>query len=483
MAVSDGVPAFMDDALFLFEKNWRPDVMEEDFRMGAITNGLLMPNKKETVGQDGVHIHSKLTHAFNVTSSRNPNGDGPTSVAVPTGRNIHYKFRPDATDNDFMTMHGANEFRYTDIVQRAGQYAATGDENFVRDFAAEEAEQTMDVFTFYLALHRSIRRDAILCQQNGVGKQDDNENYTAATATPAAGTGARIKIDGGSIALFQEGMRVIPYSSGTRQYVGVLEVRGINYDDESIGLWDVDNPTTADYSAVGLADNIDLVLAGPDGTTMYNTGMYGPAEWMSTPVSGESFLRDSDTGTAIDRTTRDGRFLSVNRIREGQSAAQIHPDHMLAAGTAMGLRSDNAMYKGCVATLHPRLHDTLRQRLGEEAFITVPSTESSAARALNLGSQKVFYQHPVLGQIALLADPMQKPDALWLRQTQDWISLFPLGAAPRIWSRRDLGGYYFKQGDTVGGPISKMLRRDMMLVVGDYCYKPKNQAAVLNLTA
>ena len=57
-----------------------------------------------------------------------------------------------------------------------------------------------------------------------------------------------------------------------------------------------EDPTGTDYSAVGLADNVDFVLAAPDGTSMYNIGMYGPAEWMSSPVSGEEFLHDADTG-------------------------------------------------------------------------------------------------------------------------------------------------------------------------------------------
>jgi hypothetical protein len=481
MPIENDIIRFTDDAFHLLEDVWSPELMEHVDLGGRITNRMLSPNKSETVGLDGVRIHAKTRRAFNVTGGKDPNGEFPSSVPS-SGVNIHYRFNNRPENNDFTTIDGSLEFLYSDLVQKAGVYSRTGDKSLIVNFADDLYKDQKEEFDFAQALFRSCRRTMVLGTQSGVAKQDDSEAYATASVTPGVGTGARVVLTNTSIARFKEGQRVIPYAAGVRAYVGALEVRGVNPDDNSIGLWDFENPTTTDYSAVGLGNNVQLVFSGPAGETNYNMGMYGPKEWMSEPVAGETFLHDADTGAAIDRTNREYRFLSPHFIRRGATATTIHPDHFNAMGTALSLSYEDRD-GSYVVTMHPRLHDSLRARMGEEAFITVPSVKSSAVRALNIGSEKVFFQHPIFGQIAMLADPMMEEREVWFRRPEDWTTFYPMGPGVKYPHPGDLGMFHFVESTIPGRGKSRRLALHATMTMGDYCYAPKKQGCILNVTA
>lgn len=431
---------------------------------GKTTNSLFKP-LGEMIGGDGKTMQCEIAPIDTVRFNNDPLGD----IADPDNfEEATVKFRYSATtlsSNDFSEVSCSAQV--DDVTM------ANGSNGAIVDTAERVYSQLVPNFGRSVAIHRHVGRTARLALVNGTPKQNDKKYFNGCAATPTNTTGFRVPVDTGSIAYFRRGVRLDFYSSGGVLHAGNVRVTDVNTTDLSIGVQFNSAPVQPGRTSTGdvstIADNDEIFFSGER-----NKGLYSFGAYCSVPSTGDSFIGGRDRNSATYR------FLNVLTTREGETARQIRMSDLDDFSIASGFLNDNE--RSAVWMTDLNLHQSMRNILGEDAFVQIPEGDTRMKRFGNYGSVGLNYQHPTWGLVKLIADPFAVANTIRVLVPETWRTLsygwkglkFLPGAIAKNWYRVPTGN---------GTGLSKVYKVDAYALMGDWCFRPWENGQITNVTA
>lgn len=430
-----------------------------------VTNKFFKPYAEEITGT-GKTLQVKVRKADGVRFSNSPLSDFPSpDTFAPTTMQVRFN-KTTSSSNDFSTIQCSVQTDDIDI-QEAGKGS-------IINFVDELYDNVMPEYEFKVAVHRHLGRNGVVAYVNATPKQNNATYFSGATATGTNTTGLRVQMDTGSIAAIRAGDRVdfINPSSGAVR-AGQIEVTDVNPADLSFGCRFVTTgvvparTSTGDLSTV--ADNDYIVFSGE-----YNVGMYSFGAYHSAATASESFIG------GVDRTAVNYRWLNMTDPRRGASSARITKSMFNDLAISMGY-IDNK-HDGGVILVDPKVHQTLRDDIGEDAFIAIDTDEKTKRRFMNFGSEGLNYQHSQFGVVKLIADPLANPNRATFLVPETWRSLFYGWKGLRRMPGAN-GGWYRVQSATPASGDSKIWKCDWYANQMDFCFQPWRNGQISAITA
>ena len=469
----------LEDVVNIAQELYFPEFTEETPALhGKTTNKLFKPMMEEITGT-GKNLQFEVRRADTFRPLANALADFENPDVFEEGI-IKYRFnRQVPANSDFVRVSGSAQTNLIDV-EEAGKGS-------IVDFVERTLGQIMPDWENKVAMLRHAPKTGLLALVNGTPRQNDS-HFTgdpvggtgATSATPTNATGARFSIDSGSIANFREGM-----------YVDIFDPTNAVFSAKNVRIEGKVN--TADAAATGptfgvefnltgrnrvssgnladIADNDEIYLAGSKGEGMHSMGSF-----FGRPTAGESFIG------GVDRTTLGFQWMLPLTTREGQSNTVIDKSHFNDIAIAMNFEEDEVR-DGYVAIMPLDIHQTLRDAIGEDAFITYPTGDSRMARFANFGNIGLNYQHPVFGTMKMMADPLSIPDTVRFILPDTWKALFYGFRGLKSVPGDDIGGWYRMNADATGAGKGVILKRDYWSIMGDMCFKPWLNAQIDNVTA
>lgn len=434
-------------------------------RFGKKTNRVFKPSKLRIDG-DGVVVQVSSGNLYGARVDTDINGDFPTPRAHAAD-SYTVTLSETAASNHMRRMGISLQVTHLDLKRKANTKAAA------EKFTTELVKQSLENIGESVALHRHLDSTAKVCDINGTPRQNDNRLFTSCTATPAANTGARAPIDGGSIAAVPAHLVLDRYTGSTKD--GTVEVSDYNPRDTSVGLENFNTTTNSidrTVSLSDLADNDSLYISGERNKNILSLG-----HWFSDPSSGDSFF-------GKDRTAYNARWLLPHKSGP-TSATQFDKTHLDDASIQMGYISEEDE-GGYVVLTTPELEQRFRNQIGADVLIQFPSTEQKGRLVAQYGFDGNLYRHPHLGRVVLQSDPFAPANKIYGLKIGDWETLFAPtegGEHGFEWLPGTEGMWYRMPSSTAGGGNTTTYRCDGMLIMCDICLDPRQQFQVINVTA
>jgi hypothetical protein len=452
----------------VLQEQYLNNFLEQVFFEGNATNRIVELDDEPVVG-DGVNIQVKRYKGDNIKVTNDALEDFPDpSAFVPAKIKVRWN-EDDPTAHDFSKFHGTGRVSIYEMEEASSDGA-------IVDIAEEIFDDLRPNYDFKLALFRNLDRTAKVAETPSTGtvkKNNDADNMTDATAYTAGATSCRVVVDNGPIAAFQPGMVYDIYTSGGALVFAGARVTDYNPGDKATGVGSVgferyDSNSTANFDSVTTS-----CYFYPSGSR--NKGMHGFGSWFSTPTAGESFIG------AKDRTLAANRYLTMTKIRKGQTSRKISVTDFDDLGDVVGNVTDkgNGMY---TARAHQSIITSLRQQIGADKTIAWPTGNEKMKRFQHMGSMGVHWQHPVLGHVTLAADPLMRANTVQVTRGGDWKAKYRGNKGLKVMPG-ERGPWYRLQGSTPGGHKSMFYGIDAYANHCDYCIYPKLQGEILNITA
>lgn len=342
--------------------------------------------------------------------------------------------------------------------------------------AKKLAKQVLVDHDTKLALYRCTPKSGLIANVNGnLINGDGTTVYTGTSYTPSA-TDVRFKVDGGSFAAFRRGMKLVIYKSGGTDPVTCRVVGTLDPQNRSIRVQVESDSATANFGATtGLYDNGLIYLSGT--TNSANEGLHSIESWSGTPSSGETTFIGG-----VDRTDYNYGFLNFTRVSAGSTAQKISKTHIETMFNSLQyMQEDNAAGVLVGAT---DIMDTLRGSIGEDAFtIADPSGEDK----YGFGSSGLGYQHPHIGRVNFMADPLINPNkVLWLVPSTWYTCTYDkvAGMGLRPLSGDGGGSWYRMESNTPGAGRSLFHQMDFWNAgLLDICTTPELNAVLTEVKA
>lgn len=443
-----------------------PDQLQDD------TNRLFKPYPEEIVGT-GKTFQMKLARADSARSSNDPLGPfAAPDVFEPDTITVRFN-KSNLAANDFTTISCSCQTDDIDIREKG--------KGSIVDFVEEMVDEIDGNYDEKLAILRHLPKTAVMATVNGTPVTNAAQNYVSTAAAASNTVGLRVPVTTGSIGAFARGKRVAFLTTAGVARVSNVRVTDVNYADLSIGVEFVTGssiPARNSLNGTGSLASVvsgDLIVASnSNGSNEFNTGIYSMGAYFGRPTSGESFIG------GVDRTTASKRYMLPVATREGLSNTRIQRSHFNDLAIAMGFR-ENKKIAG-VFMLDPTLHQTLRDDIGEDAFIPIPPDDARTARFANFGNIGLNYQHPTFGLVKFMACKLCPPNTVRFIVPEVWRQLF----------------YAFKGLQTMPGEIGnwkrlpeaapnsgfgKIYKMDFYALTTDWCMKPWENGEILNVTA
>lgn len=405
MAVEHDSAANLQTISDALQEQYFPTFIETGFVTGGITNRLLSMAHYKATG-DGVTLQYKRAIGNTFKIGNDPLADFGVGTVMQAEK---WKARWNVTDSsahDFANFKGAVRLNHYDV-------AGAGDAGSIASLVKNAAQDLRGDYDWKMAASQNCPRTGLVARVNSTPKNNDSNVYGTCTAYTSGATTARTLVDGGSVALFRKGVEYDVYTSGGATVALRLMCDGeINATDTtsnssgSVG-WKITSRTTGAANLNSLADNCEFYLDGSK-----NKNMWGREAWLTQPAaSGDVFIG------GVNRSSADYQFLIPVIVSGGSVAA--NRGHLDSVASAMGFMTDNPdIVRSLVA--NDRIIQTLRNQINEAAFITIPTTDDRSKRFGNLGSMGLNYQHPNLGMLKFLADPMMSPDKMDFLAMGSW---------------------------------------------------------------
>lgn len=451
----------------VLQQQYFPDFVEQTVRQGDGLNRIFSFADDNVVG-DGKTMQTEIAPGDTVRMNTDPLADVASPNSFQAGTIKVRWNQNDSTAHDFSRLSGSCQVDYYTI--------ENGSSGAIVDVAARIYNQLSLEWPENLAMHRMMGRGARVALVNGTPKLNDHWEFANATSTATNSGGARLQVDSASISYFREG-RILDFKapSGGAYRAEKVEVTDVNYVDNSIGIKFNSSTLPARTSSgnlANIADNDEIYFSGE-----YNQGMYSVGAYMSDPDNDSAFIG------GVTRTAAAYRYLIPHRLRDGASSVKVDKSHINTMARAMGYR--RADQRGVVVICQVDLHDTLRDDYGEDAFVPMPTDDSSMARFANLGSIGLNYQHPVFGLVKIMADPLYTPGVVDVLTPNVWSTLAygSTGKDLRFVPGDSGSPWYRMESSTPGNGRSLIYKADAICNLVDFCKRPKENARTSNLTA
>ena len=471
MAVDFDVATTLQTVSKTVQEQYRDKWLEQEFVSGKITNRIFSPGKVKVVG-DGVTFQYKRYPGNVFRAGNDPYSEFQAGTAFDP-RNLKLRWNErDPSNHDFTHLCGSVRLGMYDI-QRAG------DPGLIVSIVDQVTKDMRMDFGWKWAVLQNVRRTGKIASVNGnTGKNLDSNSMADATAYTSGSTSIRVYVDGGSIALFRPGVEYDIYNGNTLYAANVLCDGEINATDTasnstgSVGL-SITTRTTGitNFNTLQSAgDNYAFYLAGSK-----DKAMWSREEWMTQPGASDTFIN------GINRKTSYYQFLLPLITRIGATAAPITKGMLDDAATAAGFTNDEPDMAR-VGLCNDRVLQTLRNQFEAAAFVTWTSKNDVSERYGNMGLAGLNYQHPNLGNIKFVTDPMMNIDKLDLINMSVWkactygrdgLNILP-GNVGSYWNR--------VPSSTPGNGLGKTFSMDAYSDAVSYCEDVKSNIRISNIT-
>ncbi len=441
-------------------------------KMAEKTNRFFMPSKDALVG-DGKYFKIKRGPTDNVRFGRELNASfAPPKAFDPAEIKVRVNMR-DASASDVVRIG---------VSIRCSLYDLRGisSEGMIVNLVDEMMMDSQDGFGFKLAASRHLPRSGLIGSIGSTPKNTDTVKYANASTYTSGSSSCKIQVSGGSIGVFKQNFRYDIYNGST---LVASNMRCTDVDTSEVSgtiQGTVDLAVTSDSvtSGGGAVTNCNGIASGH---SLYFTGnkdnnIYSLGAWFSNPSAGDSFIG------GVDRTSSSNRYLIPSNIRgEASSSRRIQAADFDAMGDAIGYVAGDTP----LATLtDPRMVTSLRQDLGNDVMFTTPPNTPIGERQYAFGGMGVQFQHPTLGAVMLVGDPLAAPGTVRAIVPDDW-TCEHYGPSDLEWVPGDGGnGYFYRMNDSTPGSGKTLIyQADGFAVLSDFCKFPKRQAQISNVSS
>lgn len=450
----------------LIQTQYFDTALEQTWMTGSMTNRLVNYAKQAVVG-DGLVFQIINGHAFNGRLDTDALSDFVAPSAFLDAQ-IKARFNERTPgSNDFVKFATAARVSIYDIQRVSSKGAVT-------DLAQKVIDDIRFDFDYLTAIHRNLDRTAQIATVNATPVNNDSNVFASGTTYTSNATSCRFQIANGSIAAFQPNMDLDFYSSAGAQHAVHMKVTDVNTADLSIGVTTNTFYPTATANCNNIASADSIYLSGER-----NKGMYSFGSWFSVPTSSDSFMG------GVNRSTSTNRYLLPTWIRQGATSRAISKYDFDDAARALGLRDDSDGPRAVAAHADPAIHDRLRQDITDDALITWPSDNGGYGRYANFGSESLSYQHPVLGRVVLVADPLALPNRVRFVRPEYMLSLAYGTTALQFMQDGENGGVWKRlPSSTPNNGGSLFYQAEAFCNIADYCkYPSKALCEIQNVTS
>jgi hypothetical protein len=464
MSVYDQSVAVYDFASTLLREKYMPLYAEQTTWLST-TNRLFKPSTDIAYG-DGINLQVETAYADSARSKRNPLADFDRSSTF-VGDKIKARFNDTGdTANDFVRLSASATV--TELTQMNGA------EQAAVDIAARVFDQILKDIDSKKSVLRNLPRSGRLALVNGTPKNNDKRLYASASSYTSNSTSCRIKVDAGSIGTFQPGRVLDIYNAAGSLLFAFARVTDYNPADNSVGLERDTTQSSATANFNSVADNAEIFLSGGRNQSGFSLGEFFKSE--ADIGSSDSYIGGKNRSTAANR------WLLPTTIGDGDTAVPISRADFNALGTALSyVNPDNRL--PYVVRMVPAMHDRLREDVGNDAFITFPINDSREERFANIGVSGLNYQHPQLGTLRLISDPLMQENRVEFLNVDDWIEQ-NWGFSGVHFAPGDNGGVFYRMGaDVPENGKSLAFKTDAYQFFLDWCKMPRRQGLILNRTA
>lgn len=456
----------LEDVPLVIQQQYMPKFEEEySGRFGRTLNRLFNLDEMEVTG-DGVTMQCEIAPGDSIRADTAALGPfAPPDHFEAGALKVRFNKSVDSL-SDFIQISGSCQTNDLDLVE-AGKGS-------IEDFTDRMYKQIGPTYEERLAQLRTAGRNGVLAQVNGTVTQN-SVWYGAGAATPTNATGARCFIDNGSIANFRRGARVDFIDSVTGAVTaGNVRISDVNVSDKTIGINFTTSANFTPWISTGaisaIADNNYIVRSGE-----YNKGMYSLGAWLTRPTAGESFLG------GVDRSIESNRWLISQATREGVAASQVAKSMFDDMAIALGFLADDEEF-GPIIRTDPTIAQTLRNQIGEDSIIQIPTDDSRLKRFGNFGMTGLNYQHTTFGVVKINADPLAAPNSVQVLAMNTWKALYWGWKGLKPMKNGSLHWYRMPEATPNAG-LSKILKCDFYALQCDFCKQPWKNGTIQNVTA
>lgn len=466
MAEPNDTATYLEDVSAIIQQEYFAEFeVETAGRFGSTTNRLFQLDS-EAIHGDGRTMQVELAPADTVRMQIDPLGAfaAPDAFQATT---IKVRWNKQTlTAHDFSEVSASAQV--DDIDLRAGMNGA------IVDFPDRIYRQIMPNYDEHLAILRHLPKTAVLGTVNGTTPGLNNNWYGASSGTVTNTGGLRCIVSGMSIAAIRPGTR-LDFLNPTSFVVnaGNVQVTDVNPADKSIGVAFISTGITTRRSTGQLSNvsSTDVITFSNE----YGKGMYSMGAYFGRPTAGESFIG------GVDRSTSGYRWMLPTATREGSASAVVTRSMFNDAAIAMGFRSEDQLM-GMVFMTDPTIHQSIRDQIGEDSFIQLPTDDSQLKRFGNFGSVGLNYQHGVFGMVKIAADPLCPPNTIRIIASKTWKSLY-YGWKGLQFLPGERGNWYRLNENTPNVGRGKIYKCDAYTNQVDWCTRPWLNAIILNVTA
>jgi hypothetical protein len=431
------------------------------FKKGRTINRLFQPSKGELCQGDTHEVQSITGRTDSARGSRSTLSDMGAARNMNSAKVVLRHTPATPGTNDFTRFSVACEISDHDLERSSN---APESAVSIMEKVEEYAFDNLD-FTRAFMLHADA--DGKWADQNGAQRNPDGNDYaTATTYTPGA-TAAWVAVDGGSIAAFEDNTYWDFYTNDTLLADEVV-VRDRDIAGSAILVELTAASTVSNLNA--LTNNAAIYRAGEKGN-----GYRGSLkEWFATPPSGDSFLG------GIDRRSTEHAYMKILGIRRNAAPAKFKESHLDELALAMQYQEETEdQAKVVVAALD--LVQSLRRDIANGAQRLEQAT---SVGEYMFGSNALSYIHPHFGKIAIAGDPMAPPGEAKFLTAESW-TIIPAVKRDFSWTPPNQGGgpWFRKSGTLPNGGKQLIWRKEGYGIDTVYCYKPRVNGGIFNLTA
>lgn len=455
---------FLEDVSDIAQTQYfREFTKEYPDRFNTVTNSLFDPEAVEVTGTGKV-MQVELAPPDTVRMSSDPLGPfAAPDTLEPATLTVRFN-KQTTTSSDFSEVSASVQVDDIDI-QEAGKGS-------IVDFVERVYDAVQPNYDEHLAVLRHATRTAQIAQVNGTPKLNNSFYLSGASSTATNAGGLRVAVDNGSIAAFRRGTRLDFVTSSGVVHAGNVRVTDVNPADLSIGVAFTSTgiaPRASTGNLANVVDNDLIVFSGE-----FNKGIYSMGAYFGRPSTGDSFIGGAD------RTDAAKRWLLPTAINEGSSTTRITKSMFNSLAIAMGFRSPDTQ-TGMVFMSDPTIHQALRDDIGEDAFIQLPTDDSRMRRFAHFGNIGLTYQHGQFGVVKIAADPLCPSNCVRVIAPQTWKSLYYGWRGLRMMPG-DVRGWYRLNEPTPNQGKGKIWKCDWYALQADWCTQPWLNGIILNVS-
>lgn len=449
----------------LFQEQFMSRAVDQWFRHGRITERIFKPSDQLFTAKDN-YLPVISGTSDSVRGSRHILESFGDQRPFRGGR-LNLRLNPeDPTVNDFHSFNAVAEVSDSDMI-RAGN-----DPSYMTDVVGTLVRHINQRFQDSTAQLLHLPASGRTALMNGTKKKADATTYAGASSYTNGATEAIIKIDSGSIAAFEPGTRWDFYSAAGALLADEVEITMKNPAELSLRLkLTTSGPNQSTVANLDdLADNAEIYRSAER-----NKGVRSSVgEWFSTPTAGESFIG------GVDRTTSDYLWMVPVKTREDEASnATVRADFFDDLMDAMAYNFEGGAGMTFAMMGNQTTIQSLRKSIGDEAISQQPSRHDGA---YNFGQLALYYQHPAIGQMALIGDPLAPRDALRFLRLEDWMKCYGGFRGVRMFDGGEGHGIWFrKDGELANGGKSKYWRCEGYQTCAWFCRNPRAQGAIMKV--